>query len=447
MSVENKQEMANATRRDFLKVAAGAAASVAVLQGCATHKSSNSAAQAGPMVAVPPAFVSGSGRIKIGIVGCGGRGTGAVGDCCKADPAVQLVAMGDVFPDHLADSRKKLANSLSLDQNKVTDATCFVGLDSYKKVLASDIDMVLLTTPPAFRPTHYKAAIEAGKHVFFEKPVAVDPTGVRSVIETSELAQKKGLGVVAGTCFRHHTPHRESIAQIHDGIIGKVLSGTSYYNVGYLWMHPRQPGWSDLEWQLRNWLYFTWLAGDHIVEQNVHRIDIQNWIMQSVPVSAYGMGGRQVRTDPAYGNIYDHFAIEYVYPGDVRVINQCRQQDGTDSRITEYYVGTKGVIEPSKGPLPVDKKAKLEPLSMAYVREHKDLIDSIRAGRPINEGRQVAESTLTAIMGRMSAYTGKLVTWEQAMNSQLDLWPKTDLEFGAPMAVAPVAMPGKEQLI
>jgi len=434
-------ESSNSSRRDFLKVAAGAAASLAVLPGCASSTSSTSAAASKWSTG---AYVAGSDHIRIGIVGCGGRGTGAVGDCCKASPAVQVVAMGDVFKDRLDTSRKNLAHLG--EQLKVTDDHCFVGLDAYKKVLASDIDLVLLTTPPAFRPMHFKAAIEAGKHVFFEKPVAVDATGVRSVIEMSEVAQKKGLGVMAGTCFRHHTVHRESIAQIHEGKIGRIISGNSYYNVGGLWSKPRQPGWTDLEWQLRNWLYFTWLSGDHIVEQNVHRLDIQNWVMQSTPLKAYGMGGRQVRIDPAYGNVFDHFAVEYEYPGGVRIVNECRQIDGTDSRITEYYYGTKGMIEPSAGPLPIDKKNKLEPLGAAYVREHKDLIDSIHAGKPANEGRQVAESTLTAIMGRMSAYTGKVITWEQAMNSKLDLMP-TSLEFGPTMAVAPVAVPGKDPII
>jgi predicted dehydrogenase len=311
-------------------------------------------------------------------------------------------------------------------------------------VIDSGVDIVLLCTPPGFRPAHFKAAVEAGKHVFLEKPIAVDATGVRQVIETSELARKKGLAVVAGTVFRHYWPHVEAIRQIHDGSIGEIVAGHSYYNVNGLWHKPRQPHWTDAEFQLRNWLYFTWLSGDLIVEQNVHRSDIMNWVMQATPVAAYGMGGRQSRIDPMYGYVYDHFCIEYEYPGGVKVINQCRQIDGCDTRVTEIFTGTKGTAQPDKGPV-TDKRTKLPSLAVGYVQEHIDLIKSIEEGEPLNEGRQVAESTLTAIMGRMSAYTGKVVTWEQAMNSKEDLFPK-ELAFG-PMPVPPVPMPGKMPLI
>lgn len=408
-----------------------------------------------PQAATGPAnngaWGQGKDRIRVGLVGCGGRGTGAAIDACHADPAVQVVALGDLFADRLNKCRNQLGEVAKqepalADQIKVADEKCFVGFDAYKKVIDSGVDYVLLCAPPGFRPMHFQYAVDAGKHSFSEKPVATDPAGVRAFIKTAEQAKQKNLGVLSGTVFRHHTTHRDAIAQIHSGEFGEVVGGVSYYNVGYLWSHPRQAEWTDLEYQIRNWLYFTWLSGDLIVEQNIHRLDITNWIMKSTPVSAYGMGGRQVRVDPAFGNIYDHFAVEYEYPNGVKVVNQCRQIDGCDTRVTEYYAMSKGVmLEPSKGPKSA-KRTKPEPLGEGYIREHRDLIESVRAGKPINEGKQVAESTLTAIMGRMSAYTGKTVTWEQAMESTLELWPKEELKFG-PMAVPAVPMPGKDRLV
>jgi len=424
-------DQSNFTRRDFLRTSVAAGAAAATLASMGTNF----------------AWAQGQHRLKVGLVGCGGRGTGAARDSIKASPLVDIVAMGDLFKDRLDTSRQALAKEGA--QFKVADDKCFVGFDAYRKVIDCDLDYVILTTPPGFRPDHFAYAIEKGRHVFAEKPVAVDPAGVRSVIETSEIAKAKSLGVVTGTLFRHHTTHRDAIKEIHDGVYGDIVAGHSYYNVGYLWNKPREAQWSDVEYQIRNWLYYTWLSGDHIVEQNVHRIDIMNWVMNGPPVKVYGMGGRQVRTQPEYGNIYDHFAVEYEYKNGVKIMNQCRQIDGTDSRVTEYFVGTKGVVEPSKGTkAAIASRAKPEKWEVAYVREHKDLIDSIRSGKPLNEGRQIAESSMTAIMGRMSAYTGKEITWEQAMNSKLDLWPAkgTELAFGK-MDVPPVPMPGKEPLV
>jgi len=417
------------SRRDVLKTTA-AVATAATLASLGTNF----------------AWAAGSDTIKIGLVGCGGRGTGAAKDSMKASKQVQIVAMGDLFKDRLDQSREQLK---ALEQYAVKDDQAFVGFDAYKKVIDSDISLVLLCEPPGFRPTSYRYAVEKGRNVFFEKPVAVDPSQVRSVIETSDIAKSKNLAVVAGTLFRHHTTHLEILKRVRDGEIGDILAGNSYYNANELWFHPRQDGWTDSEYQIRNWLYYTWLSGDLIVEQNVHRIDVMDWFMGAPAISAYGMGGRQVRTDPKFGNIYDHFAIEYEYPNGVKVVNMCRQQDGTETRVNEIFRGTKGTAEPLEGRMTINGekvKFKKEALGDAYVREHKDLIDSINAGKPLNEGRQVAESTLTAIMGRMSAYTGKKVTREQAMSSTLDLFPKTTLEFG-PMAVPPIPQPGKEPLV
>ncbi len=420
--------MSNFTRRDFLKTSA-AAATIAAMGTNYAH-------------------AAGSERIKVGLVGCGGRGTGAATNAVQASPLVDLVAMGDLFQDHLNSSRDTLSklDEKYKPQIKVADDKCFVGFDAYKKVIDQDLDYVILTTPPGFRPDHYAYAVEKGRHVFAEKPVAVDPAGVRKFIESSKLAESKKLSLVGGFVFRRDNQHRETIKKIHDGAIGDIVSGVSYYCVQNLWMKPREEQWSDLEWQIRNWLYFTWLAGDHIVEQAIHRIDIQNWIMNATPVEAYGMGGRQVRTDKAYGHIFDHFAVEYTYPSGAKIVHMCRQNDGTDPRVNEFYWGTKGSADPAKGITGEKRTRKDEKLDVAYVQEHVDLIEAIRSGKTINEGVRLAESSLTAIMGRMSAYTGKQVTWEQAKESKLDLWPKEPLAFG-PFPVPPVAMPGKEPLV
>jgi predicted dehydrogenase len=412
------------------------------------------AAVAASSVAASSAFAGGSDKIRVGLVGCGGRGTGAAKDCVAAGPNVQIVAMGDLFKDRLDGSRSQLAN-LPSDKFAVTDERCFVGFDAYQKVIACDVDLVILASAPGFRPQHIRAAVDAGKHIFAEKPVATDPVGVRSVIDSAQIAKQKNLSFVAGTQRRHDPDYQETIRRVHDGGIGNILAGSCYWNQGGLWMKPRKPEWSDMEWQIRNWLYFTWLSGDHICEQHVHQLDVMNWIMGGTPVSCYGMGGRQVRVDPAYGNIFDHFTIEYVYKNGVRVTSMCRQIDGTTPRIQERAVGTEGIViagesVSGKNPLRIPKKtvkdADVEDTRITpYQQEHIDLIASIRGNSPINEGQQVAESTLTAIMGRISAYTGKEITWDQAMKSQLDLFP-AKLELGT-FPTPAIAVPGKEPLV
>ena len=389
------------------------------------------------------AYAAGSERIRVGVIGCGGRGTGAAKDCAAASPQVQIVTLADVFQDRVDRCRKQL-DGLG-DQIAVKDENCFTGFDAYEKALATETDLVILATPPGFRPTHLKAAAEAGKHVFAEKPVAVDAVGVKMILEASETLKSKNKALVVGTQRRHDVGYNETIKRIKDGAIGDLVSGNFYWNQGSLWMHPRQAEWSDMEWQLRNWLYFTWLSGDHIVEQHVHQIDVMNWVFGDHPVAAYAMGGRQVRTDPAYGHVFDHFYVEFEYPNGTRISSMCRQQDGTESRVAEHVVGTKGTsnchtrIE-AKGEKawrfnrPKDAKGP-------YQQEHVDLINSIVAGKPLNEGKQIAESTLSAIMGRMSAYSGKRVTWEQAMDSKESLMPER-LEMGS-IPVPPVPVPGK----
>jgi predicted dehydrogenase len=337
------------------------------------------------------------------------------------------------------------------DRIDVPDERCFVGLDAYQKLLGlAEVNYVILATPPGFRPAHLEAAVAAGKNIFTEKPVAVDGPGIRSVLATYEKAMARRLAIAAGTQRRHQTGYLETMKLIHEGRIGEIVAARCYWNQGGLWKKDRQGGWSDLEWQLRNWLYFTWLSGDHIVEQHVHNIDVVNWAMNAHPVSALGMGGRQSRTDAAFGHIFDHFTIDYEYENGAHLMSMCRQQDGTDKNVSEALTGTRGtcltqasqryVIKGEK-PWQYPREKDNEP----YLHEHVDLIASIRAGKPINELKSVAESTLTAIMGRMSAYTGKIVTWDQALNSAESLVP-AKLEWGA-LPVPPVAVPGLTPLV
>ncbi len=385
-----------------------------------------------------------SDTIKVGLVGCGGRGKGAAANSIDAAEGVKITVLGDLFPDQLEEARKSFGERPK-EKYDIPADRAFSGWDAYQKVLASDVDYVILATPPGFRPMMIKAAIEAGKNVFAEKPVAVDPAGVRTVIAAAEMAAKKNLGIVAGTQRRHQPSYVETIKRIKDGAIGDIVSGSGWWMQGGLWSKPRQPEWSDMEWQVRNWLYIVWLSGDHIVEQHLHQIDVMNWVMGGPPRLALGMGGRMVRTDPVYGHIYDFFSVQYEYPGGIKAQCMCRQIDGTYSRIGEEVVGTKGKAIPEKGITEGPNKWKYESEKSInpYVQEHTDLIESIRAGKPLNEGKQTAESALTAIMGRMSAYTGKVITFKAALESPLDLFPKK-LEFG-PLPVPPVALPGKEE--
>ncbi len=416
------------TRRDFIRIGAVAGTTLAAR---GLH---------------PPAVhAAGSDAIGVGLVGCGGRGRGAAADAVKSSPGVRVVAIGDAFADRVAETRERL-KELG-EAATVPEDRSFVGLDAFQKVIATPgVDYVILATPPGFRPAHLEAAVAAGKHVFTEKPVAVDGPGIRSVLATYEAAKAKGLGVGAGTQRRHQQGYVEAIRRVREGGIGDVLAARAYWNQGALWSKPRQTSWTDLEWQMRNWLYFTWLSGDHIVEQHVHSLDVVNWAMGTHPVRAVGMGGRQSRISPDYGHGFDHFAVDYEYANGVHMMSMCRQIPDCANRVAETLVGTKGVCELDSGARRYEllggsayKFTGTE--TNAYVQEHTDLIASIRAGQPINELQTVAESTLTAIMGRISAYTGKAVLWEEALNSGEALVP-ANLAFG-PMPVPPVPRPGQ----
>jgi len=393
---------------------------------------------------MPGAYASGTDAIRIGLIGCGGRGTGAVLNAFEGAEGVKLVAMGDAFADRVASSLAEIGKEHAAQVDVPKDRQ-FVGFDAYRQVLASDANYIILATPPGFRPIHLAAAIAAGKHVFTEKPIAVDGPGIRQVFALVEQAKAKGLGIAAGTQRRHQTGYLETLKRVQDGAIGKIVAARCAWNQGFLWKKDRQPEWSDVEWQLRNWLYFTWLSGDHIVEQHVHNIDVVNWAMGTHPVAAHGMGGRQVRTGPEWGHIFDHFSIDYEYPGNVHLHSQARQIQGCEGSVSEALVGDRGQCQVDKYVITGAKAWKFDGKDNApYVQEHTDFIASLRAGKPLNELKNVTESTLTAIMGRMSAYTGQPVTWDQALNSTEALMPPS-LTFG-PMEVPPVPMPGRTRL-
>jgi predicted dehydrogenase len=392
------------------------------------------------------AYAAGSDKIRVGVIGCGGRGSGAAVDSVKSSDGVEIAAMGDLFRDRLESSKKNLREAIG-EKLTATEETCFVGFDAYKKVLETDVDYVILATPPGFRPIHIRAAIEAGKHVFAEKPVAIDSAGVRSVMKSADLADEKNLAIVVGTQSRHNQGYIETMKRIHDGQIGEVLSAHLIRLGGGVWLRPRKPGMSDMEWQCRNWYYFTWLSGDGIVEQQIHHIDVANWAMQSHPEKAVGVGGRQVRVDPSYGHIFDHISNKFVYPNGAHVNSVHRHWEGTEnySGEQELVVGSNGRAVPGKR---IEGKnswtfEKELPMPMTE-QEHADLIASIRSGDPLNEGHRMAESTLTAIMGREAAYTGQEVTWEEVLNADLDLVPKT-FSFRS-MPFPPVPTPGETEL-
>ena len=403
------------------------------------------------------AYAAGSDKIRIGLIGCGGRGTGAARDCIEASESVELVAMADLFKNRLDGSFKDLKEGTDDKKNaplsrglNVSPEQRFVGFDACQKLLATNVDLVLLTAPPYTRPIHLKAAVEAGKHVFMEKPAGVDPVGIRSVIASGELAQEKKLAIVAGTQRRHQKHYIELMNRVNDGEIGDLISGQCYWcggdMLGYWRYFKREDMPNDMEWQCRNWPWFLWTSGDHIVEQHVHNIDVINWAFGTHPVKVYGMGGRAVRKN---GNIYDHFAVEFEYPNGARVLSMCRQMPSCSERISEHVAGTKGTCytDGGGGSLKGANAYKYEGLNPnPYVEEHRDLIKSIQDGKPLNEAKQVAESTLAGIMGRTSAYTGRELSWDWAMKaSKLDLSP-AKLEFGE-LPESPVALPGRTQLI
>jgi len=398
-------------------------------------------------------FAAGSDTMRVALIGCGSRGTKDALDCLKSADGIELIAMADMFKDKLDISLANIKKTFP-DKVKVTPETSFLGFDAYKKVMAmKEVDIVMLTTPPGFRPPMVKAALEVGKHIFLEKPGAVDPVGIRSLLASAELADNKGLSIVVGTQQRWQPQYLELMKRIHDGKLGDVVGGQAYWNWGHAKWHfeDRKPGWSDMEWQIRCWPYFVWLSGDHIVEQHLHNMDILNWAIGSPPVSCLAVGGRQARTGPEFGNIYDHFTAEYQYPNGIRVMSMCSQIEGSTPRVGERVVCTKGSTYTTRAEGYIDDTRgqriyKYEDnIHSGEVAQCANLIKSIREGKPINECKRLAESTMTVILGRMSAYTGRALNWKWAIKSKLDLSPGK-YELGE-LPVRPVAVPGKVQLI
>ena len=453
-TTENSKKLNQITRRRFIEnssLSLAGAAAIATI----------------PNVIAKP--VENDLEIKVGVIGCGGRGTGAALDVIKAatniiyplegyhtedaiDGAkaqasgIKIVALADTFKDRLEACRSQLLK-VGVD---VDEKNCFIGFDAYKKLLEIDeINYVLITSPPHFHPAHLRAAIEAGKNAFVEKPASVDVKGAKSVIESGDMAKEKGLAIGAGTNRRRDLANREIIKKIHDGEIGKLKAMYTEFLIGELWSVDREPGWSDMEYQLRNWLYYNYLGGDMIVEQYVHTLDSMNWIIGNHPLKAIALGGRQVRVDPKFGDIYDHMSVKYEYPDGVLGFCMDRQINGCTNRVQDTVIGCEGKatlgyitsIVKDNG----DQWRFRGEKGNAYQLEHEEIIKSIRDGNPVNEARQIAESSLTAIMGREAAYSGREITWDALMESNQD-FSLAKYEFGD-MPLPPVPMPGKYKFV
>jgi len=375
--------------------------------------------------------------LKAGVIGCGGRGTGAAINFLSAGPNLQITALADTFQDRVDQCR---ADILKEKNQEVPVENCFVGFDAFQKVLDSNVDIVILATPPYFRAEHLAAAVAAKKHIFAEKPVAVDPTTARSVMATAKKAEGLGLNIATGTQRRHQRDYVANWQQVQQGLIGDLTGGNVWWNGGKLWHRDNNPSWSEMEWMIRNWVNWTWLSGDHIVEQHVHNLDVMNWFFGKHPVKAVGMGSRLRRVT---GDQYDNFSIDYTFENGMHVHSMCRQINGCANNVSERLQGTKGSTdcrstlldlagtELWKYAYPVDKDGKpTNDVSVdPYVQEHIDLITAIRTGKVFNELENTAISTMVGIMGRVSAYTGKETTWDEMMNSDLKLGP-TVFAFG-----------------
>jgi len=416
-------------------------------------RTSTAAVVGGAVALAAPATVHAAGNdtLKIALIGCGGRGKGAAKNAINADPNVELTVIADLFPDRLASARSYLQQSLG-DKMKVDNDHAFSGFDAYEKVMQTDVDVVLLCTPPHFRPMQLKAAIDAGKHVFCEKPVAVDAPGVASVRETCALARKKNLTVVSGLCWRYDLGVKETIGRIKDGAIGDIVAIQENYLTGTLWHRDPKPGqvWSPMEQQLRNWMYYTWLSGDHIVEQHIHSLDKALWLMDDKPpAKVFGLGGRQVRTGKQWGHIYDHFAVCYEWANGVKTYAYTRQMAGCRGDVNDYVLGTKGKAAVLSFSIDTpEKKWKYPSRSKPsmYDLEHKALFAGLRKGEHINNGEYMCDSTLMAIIGREACYTGATLSWDQMKNSQTSLGPKS-YDFNAEPPAVEIAKPGKTKFV
>ena len=425
------------SRREFLKTSGMVAATAALT---------------GPLSVARSANARGSDLLKVALVGAGGRGTGAAANILGTKANVRLVAVADAFDERLDRSLKALKQMFPARVD-VPDERKFTGLDGFQKAIDAGVDLVLLCSPPGFRPAHFEAAVKAGKHAFLEKPVATDGPGVRRVMAANAEAKRKGLAVAVGHHLRHEVKHKEVVRRMHDGLIGAIQQVRVYFNSNGVWVRPRLPGQTEMQYQVRNWYYFTWLSGDHIVEQHVHDLDVGNWIKQAHPIRANGMGGRQVRIGKDYGEIFDHHAVEFEYADGARMFSFCRHIPGCWNSFSEHAQGTKGRVEiegHGASALFVDGH---EPLRFkrgpdGHQLEMDDFVAALQEGQPYNEADHGAEATLTAILGRMATYSGKIVEWDAALQSSLDLaperlsWDATPKSLPGPDGLYACAIPG-----
>jgi len=438
------------SRRNFLgKAAAVGAAGVvapAILTGCTSKKKE--------WVVVPEATwldqAPDGPVLKAGLIGCGGRGRGAAINFLNAGPNLQIVALGDTFKDRVDETRAAI---LKQKGQEIPEDKCFVGFDAYQKVIDAGVDIVIMATPPSFRPEHLEAAVAARKHVFAEKPVCVDPVGARSVMATALKAKELGLTIVTGTQRRHQRNYVHNYQQVKAGIIGPIVGGNVYWNGGKLWHRDNMPGWTEMEWMIRDWVNWCWLSGDHIVEQHVHNLDVMSWFMDAHPVAARGMGARHRRVT---GDQWDNFSVDFVFENGVHVHSMCRQINGCWNSVSERLQGTNGstncidtIFDLSGNeiwkynyPVGEDGQPNTRALKDPYVQEHIDMITAIRNNQPFNELENTAISTMTAIMGRISSYTGKETTWDEVMNSDMKLGPKV-YAFGPVDIPKTVPVPGE----
>lgn len=410
---------------------------------------------AAPFLSSANYFSGADDVIKIALIGCGGRGTGATVQALSTKQNVRLVAMADAFKDRLEDSLKNITEALEgkSDRVQVKEENKFTGFDAYKKAIAL-ADVVILTTPPGFRPIHFEEAVNQNKQIFMEKPVATDPNGIQRVLKAAEIAKAKKLNVVVGLQRRYQNSYRELIKRVHDGAIGDIVSAQAWWDNDGVWVHPRQPGWTEMEYQMRNWYYFVWLCGDHITEQHIHNLDVINWALEAYPVKAQGMGGREVRKGKDYGQIFDHHFVEFHYGNGAILNSQCRHQKGTMSKVDELLVGTKGKvfcddarITDTRGKIIYQYDLKKE--NQPYQTEHDELFDAVAKGEfKFWDAERGAKSTMTSILGRLATYTGQEVSWDKAINSGLNIMP-TAYDFNAQPPVLPdadgnypVAVPG-----
>ena len=428
------------TRRSFLQTTSLAAGG-AVLGGLSVERG---------------AHAQGSDTVKIALVGCGGRGSGAAAQALSTEGNVKLVAMADAFSDRLNNSYKEIA-AKNADKMEVTDDRKFVGFDAYKEAIKL-ADVVILATPPGFRPIHFEEAVKQGKHVFMEKPVAVDGAGVKRVLAAAEEAKKKNLKVGVGLQRHHQLGYIETIKRLQDGAIGDIVASRCYWNDGGVWVKDRIAGETEMQYQMRNWYYFVWLCGDHICEQHIHNLDVINWVKNSYPVRCHGMGGRQVRTGKQYGEIFDHHAVEFEYADGSRNFSQCRHIRGCWSSVSEHVIGTKGTCDVGGHTITGANAWRMsreerERGKNPYQQEHDDLFAAIRNDKPYNEAYNGAMSSLTAIMGRMATYSGKIIEAKEVLESAHALIPSSYDWNGTPPTLPdengfyPIPVPGATNVV